>query len=88
MDFNVNHDVYVRLTDVGRYLHKKAHDELNAHILSISSKAKPYDYRPPAEDRDGWSKWQMWELMASFGQHMYNGCEPPFELVIRIPEEK
>lgn len=87
MEFNVNHEVHVRLTDEGRRLHKKAHDDLNAHIRSISPKARPFEYRPPAEDEEGWSEWQLWELMASFGAHMHNGCKVPFETTIRIPEE-
>lgn len=86
MDFNVNYEVYVRLTDEGRSLHKKAHDELEAHIRSVSPKVKPVAYQRPEEDGDGWSKWLLWELMASFGAHMYNGCRPPFELNIRIPD--
>ncbi len=88
IDFNVNREVFVRLTDEGRRLHRKAHDELNAHLLSVSRKAKLYDYQPPEEDWDGWSKWRLWELMYSFGYHMYNGCTPPFELNIRIPEKE
>jgi len=86
MDFNVNHEVFVRLTDEGRSLHRKAHDELEAHIRSVSPKVKPVAYQSPKEDEDGWSKWLLWELMASFGEHMYNGCRPPFELDIRIPD--
>ena len=88
MDFNVNHSVFVRLTEQGRLLHRQEHDALNDHLRSVSSRAKPYEYRPPIEDDLGWSKWQLWELMASFGEHMFNGCRPPFELNIRIPEEK
>ena len=88
MDFNINHNVYVKLTDEGRRLHRKAHDELHDHIRTVTPKhltAYPYEYHPPAEDEDGWSKWQLWELMASFGAHMHNGCTVPFELNIRIP---
>ena len=88
MDFNLNSDVFVRLTPEGRRLHKKAHDELNTHLYRINPKAKRAPYYTPEEDEDGWSKWQLWDLMASFGEHIYNGCRPPFELNIRIPEEK
>ena len=38
----------------------------------------------PAEDSDGYSKWQLWELMSVFGQHLYNGCIVPFEMTIKI----
>lgn len=43
----------------------------------------PYPYK---EDKDGWSKWQMWHLMEQFGQYIYLGCEPPFETeIILLP---
>lgn len=87
MDFNVNHSVFVRLTDEGRRLHRKASDDHNAFVASASPSFIGYAYIKPEEDLDGWSKWQLWELMASFGEHMYNGCRPPFELNIRIPED-
>jgi hypothetical protein len=87
MDFNINDNVYVKMTDEGRRIHRQAHDDLNAHIRSVSPKVPRFEYHPPAEDEDGWSKWQLWELMASFGAHMHNGCRVPFELTIRIPDD-
>lgn len=87
MDFNINHHVFVKLTDEGRRLHRQKHDELNDHLRSVSSRVKPFDYQPPIEDDLGWSKWQLWELMASFGPHIFNGCNAPFELNIRIPDD-
>ena len=27
----------------------------------------PPAYRPPDEDKDGWSRWQLWVLMETFG---------------------
>lgn len=40
----------------------------------------------PTEDANGWSKWQLWELMRVFGSHCYNGCEVPFETEIEMLE--
>ena len=88
MEFNLNSDVFVRLTPEGRHIHKRSHDELNTHIHHVSPKVKTAMYERPEEDEDGWSKWQLWELMSSFGEHIYNGCRPPFELNIRIPEKE
>jgi hypothetical protein len=36
------------------------------------------------EDGEGWSKWQLWELMNAFGDRLYNGCRVPFETKIRL----
>ena len=39
-------------------------------------------YTPPAEDEEGWSRWQLWALMDVFGPHMSLGVESPFGPVI------
>jgi hypothetical protein len=36
------------------------------------------------KDGEGWSKWQLWELMSIFGGHLRNGCDVPFETTIRL----
>lgn len=37
-------------------------------------------------ENDGWSKWQLWDLMQSFGSHIHFGNRDlPFETTIRIP---
>jgi hypothetical protein len=37
------------------------------------------------EDADGWSRWQLWELMNGFGSDLYMGhSRLPFETDIRI----
>lgn len=40
----------------------------------------------PKPDAEGFSKFQMWELMQIFGNYVYNGCEIPFEMEIEIME--
>ena len=50
---------------------------------------KPEDYIPPKEDTEGWSTWQLWDLMQRFGQHFYLQNTPaqmPFETTIEIIE--
>lgn len=37
-----------------------------------------------SEDTEGWSRWQLWDLMNTFGTSLYNGCDVPFETNIRI----
>jgi len=77
--FNINSYVSVKLTDHGRALLKKYHDELK---LPKDIKLKPI------AEVDGWSKWQLWELMSIFGPSVYLAAEMPFNAVIKIhPEE-
>lgn len=81
MEFNVNDKVRVRLTHHGRDIlrgivadYRQKHPKANALFLF------------PQESDDGWSEWQLWELMSTFGEHCYNGCEVPFETTINIPD--
>jgi hypothetical protein len=69
MLFNVNEKVQVRLNDSGRKIQAEYHAPWSGG---------------PKPDSDGWTEYQMWELMHIFGQHCYMGPEPPFATVIRI----
>ena len=81
MKFNINNYVKVKLTDKGREIVKKSR---------VIYRAIGGDYSEVeiTEDSDGWSKWQMWDLMSTFGSHMYNGCISPFETEIDIIENE
>lgn len=81
--FNVNDYVRVKLKPNGREILRKKHELLNARY----PKAKLH-YREPLEDSDGWSKWQLWELMSKFGEHIHLGCDAPFETTIEILSEQ
>lgn len=79
MKFNINFYVRVKLTDEGRRIHRENWDKL----FSL----KPgFEYRPPKEDEDGWSKFQLWELMREFGESVGCGMECPFDTEIDILE--
>lgn len=78
LTFNVNDNVRVRLTDVGRAALRKNHDELFADWI------KPPEFVLRKEDERGWSEWHLWDLMHEFGRHMYNGCQVPFETEIEL----
>lgn len=77
-EYNLNNFVYVRLTDYGRSI---AREKVKAGELVM-----------PEEDKNGVSKWILWELMATFGVILYNGNPNiPFEkneilVTIRIKE--
>jgi len=43
-----------------------------------------FKYTPPKEDANGWSKWQAWDFMATFGQFMRLGGENVISTNIQI----
>lgn len=69
INFNINDYVKVKLTDYGRECLKKDHNEFWDMIIEKFSKVKKPDYVSPKEDKNGWSKWQMWSLMEKLGKH-------------------
>ena len=68
---NLNHYVFVRLTDKGRDMHK-------AHWEPFSGE----NYRAPMESYDGWSRFQLHEVMKVFGSAMGIGFNIPMETEI------
>lgn len=78
--FNINHMVRVRLTDRGREIHRARHDDLAARY------ELPYPYVPPGVDDDGWSEFQLWDLMHTFGADLVMGLPVPFETGIEFQE--
>ena len=86
MEFNINHYVKVKLTERGRKILKEQHEEFVRASPGISENMKIY--KPQKEDDEGWSTWQMWDLMSTLGQHWYMGSIPPFETVIIIDQEE
>lgn len=85
-DFNLNDDVGVRLTERGREIHLRDHQELMATI--VANGGPSLQYRPPVEDAGGWSWWQLWHLMQVFGPHITMGMAPPFGLQIKLREPR
>lgn len=81
VEFNLNDEVLVRLTDHGRRIHREQFNELKSKYPGIGE----YSLK---EDADGWSKWQMWVLMRDFGQHIGMGIEQPFETNVKIVVSK
>lgn len=82
MRFNINDYVRVRLTDFGRKVHREQFRNLNATI-PLHANLK---YKPPKEDDNGWSEWQLWHLIATFGEHVGVCKEQPFETEIEIQQ--
>jgi len=78
MKFNINDYVFVKLTDRGREIHR-------IHYERVFPDHPDIVYQEPEVDADGESKFQLWDLMTIFGEHMYLGCNPPIETDINIP---
>lgn len=83
--FNINQIVLVKLTDYGRMLRKRHHDEF-VSTLKWGDTFLPY--KPIQEDENGYSKWQLWHLMQEFGYVLSNGGTLPFETDIMFDETK
>ena len=74
---NINHIVRVRLTNHGRAFHAMKHAMFNM------KSGQDLPYIAPKEDSDGWSDWQMHDLMHTFGELLYvENAELPFDMTI------
>ena len=80
VEFNVNHYVYVQLTDKGRAEHRRQHDEM----CSYSSAFYNPEYVPVEEDENGWSEWQFWCFMEAFGHITRIGMSGAFSTGLRF----
>ncbi len=73
--FNINSNVKVKLTDKGRQLF---------HSNKLYEKF-PFP-RTLIED-DGYSTWQLWDLMSEFGEHIWLGADNCFSTIILIDDK-
>lgn len=83
MKFNINEYVRVKLTPKGKSILREQFEEQHNRMPDIFK-----EFSLPQEDSQGFSEWQMWHLFEAFGNHIFMGCEPPFELEIEIVENK
>jgi hypothetical protein len=82
---NINDTVRVRLTDYGRaVLRDDWQSTTNIYYARPEQREIRGEYKPPKEDENGWSEWQLWALMEAFGEHTGNGCRLSFETAIEI----
>ena len=81
--FNINNTVKVKLTEFGKDML-----ELD-HITEWTSLGMPdkFPYKAPKEDKDGYVKFQLWELMYKLGKYCALCREMPFDTVILIGEK-
>ena len=77
--FNINQTVMVKLTKTGHDELKRQHDEFKQQY----PRSCIY-YEKRKEDESGFSKWQMHDLMNTFGHMITLGAELPFETEIKL----
>ena len=70
---NINDKVRVRPAAHGGAILRENYENL----WRDTPRAAPV-FTLPNEDKDGYSEWQLWDLIKQFGQHLWNGCRIPF----------
>lgn len=85
MKFNVNDVVRVRLTSLGRRTLAILNARKNEELAAAGSRAR---IPLAVVEVDGWSEWQLWDLMATFGEFCGNGSPLMFETEIELPDPK
>ena len=74
IQINLNEVVKVKLTERGKEIHKKIHEDIRKEAPHLIG-----EYKGPIVDAEGYTKYQLWELMGDFGSQMFNGSPPCFE---------
>lgn len=83
MKFNINNYVRVKLTPLGREIYRERRRDFKRLLEKQCVKVKLADSML-VEDEEGWSKWQLWNLMEVFGPHVGLGSDPVFQTEIDI----
>jgi hypothetical protein len=85
VSFNINYKVKVKLLPPGIAHLKRKRQELNESIRKRGG--IPFEEYVPKVDEDGYTSFQMWDLMHNFGHMMSLTSELPFETnIIVVPE--
>lgn len=81
-EFNINEYVYVKLTDYGKEILRERRERFNEVL--ISKGIEPFTTDFIKVDEDGFTQFQLWELMNIFGNFMNVSSKLPFETTIRF----
>jgi len=81
MRFNLNDKVKVKLNAEGHEIMRCEHQAYADAFPGAFG-----EFKPKEQDADGWSEWQLWDLMHTFGREVRMGnMHLPFETEIEIP---
>lgn len=69
---NINDPVWIKITPRGEQI-------LHEHYQSLNMPTPEFK-----KNWDGFTKFQLWEVMNYFGAHMHNGADVPFETEINL----
>jgi len=81
MKFNINKVVKVKLTKTGRDEIKRQHEELLKAFPNLNA------FKERGIDSEGYTRFQLHDLMYRLGHLCMTGLEPPFEIEIEIPDQ-
>lgn len=73
-EFNINDYIKVKLTGLGVSIHTEYYMKYLEYFPMFR-----YAELVPYVDSEGFTKYQLWEFMNIFGEHMYNGAEQVIE---------
>lgn len=74
---NINDNVKVKLTKLGFEIHRQEFDD-TWRDMGYGIKP-PVSYTRPTVDKDGYSTFQLWVFMATFGPYIHMAQDPLFE---------
>lgn len=77
IEFNMNHQIKVKLTELGKRELQRQHDEFEL-----------FPSMEITEDENGYSSWQAWVLFSKLGHRLHIGFDSPFELDVLIEAPK
>ena len=83
--FNINQYAKVKLTEMGKEILLKRHNELNDQLAARG--AQGLGMFILKLDEGGYYKDQLWRIMQVFGEQLFNGAEVPFETEIILINE-
>jgi hypothetical protein len=81
--FNINETVKVRLTEFGKQMLERDHIE----FWGARGMLDKFPYEPYETDADGYTKFQLWDLLGKLGKYCGLGSVLPFDTVILIDEK-
>lgn len=68
IEYNLNKTIYVKLNDVGKDIYKNYIQNLNSNLST-----------EPEVDENGYTKFQLWDLIHIFGECIGLGLQTPFD---------
>lgn len=85
ININLNNWVKVKLTELGKEIERKNYQDINELVKKYGGKHSEYKLEI---DGDGYTSYQLWELIEKFGSYVGLGKNLPFETNIILVERR